>query len=199
MLHTLPHNPFATRHTRPGAVAPLDREGFPVDTARLLEAIGRHGGASIEGPHGTGKSTLLFALAAACEAAGQHAVIVRLRSLGDATAVLRAISRVTAGGWVCLDGWNALRPVAFIARWYAASRGVRLIVTSHTPSGFPFVVPTTASLPLLAAIVERLPEHGGLIEQADLDDALGRHPGNIREALLDLYDRFESRARLRRS
>jgi hypothetical protein len=32
-----------------------------------------------------------------------------------------------------------------------------------------------------------------------LNESLARHPGNIREALLDLYDRFEHRARMARS
>jgi hypothetical protein len=40
-----------------------------------------------------------------------------------------------------------------------------------------------------------LPDHGGLITGDDIDDACRRHAGNLREALYDLYDRFERRAR----
>jgi hypothetical protein len=173
--------------------------GRPRDIAAVIDEIGRHGGASIEGPHGTGKSTLLFALAAALETAGQVVAIVRLRGIRDGIATVSAIHRASRGTIVCLDGWDVLGPLAMVIRWLAAARGVTLVVTAHRPIRFPFVVRTDASLPLLAAIVERLPDNGGLIEQADLADALARHPGNIREALLDLYDRFESRARTRRS
>jgi hypothetical protein len=57
------------------------------------------------------------------------------------------------------------------------------------------VVRTSATLALLAAIVARLPDHGRSIEAADLADALGHHPSDLREALLELYDRFEERTR----
>jgi hypothetical protein len=47
----------------------------------------------------------------------------------------------------------------------------------------------------LTAIVARLPANAGLITPADLADAFARHRGNLRDALADLYDRFEHRAR----
>jgi len=48
---------------------------------------------------------------------------------------------------------------------------------------------------LFAALVERLPDHGGRIDAADVADAFARHGGNLRESLYDLYDRFECRIR----
>jgi hypothetical protein len=59
----------------------------------------------------------------------------------------------------------------------------------------PTAVATAGTLPLLTAIVARLPANAGLITPADLADAFARHRGNLRDALADLYDRFEHRAR----
>ncbi len=196
--HAIPRNPFITRHTRPGVLPPLDTDGQPVDVAGLTAMILRHGGASIEGPHGTGKSTLLAALAQSLARADRLGGIFRLQSGHDVPSALRGIHRAAVGTFVCLDGLDVFWSLGILARSLAWSRGVGLVVTSHGPAGLPYVIRTTATLPLLAAIVKRLPDHGGLIDADDLADALARHPGNIREALLDLYDRFEHRARMSR-
>ncbi len=188
-------NPFATRYTRPGAILPLDGEGQPVDIARLAEDTLRMRGLSIEGPHGTGKSTLLAAVAAAFELRGHLGANVRLRQFRDAVTAIVAVGRAAPGSVVCLDGWNVLGPLAWLVRTLAWLRGVILVVTSHWTTGLPLVVPTSVTLPLLAAIVERLPDHGGSINAADLADALRHHPTNLREALLELYDSFETRIR----
>ena len=192
----LPANPFTTRHTRPGMIPPLDSAGRPLDVASLLVEIGRQGAAGIEGPHGTGKSTLLAALAAEATAGGRLAERWRLDRHRDAWVVARALSRAPAGSLVCLDGWEAIGGLhRWLIRFLARRRGVALVVTSHRPSGLPLVIRTAGSLPLLEAIVGRLPSAGGLIDRADLAAACQAQAGNLREALLDLYDRFESRAR----
>ncbi len=192
----LPANPFTTRHTRPGMIPPLDPAGRPLDVADLLAEIRRQGAACIEGPHGTGKSTLLAALVAEAVAGGRQAAIWRLDRLRDAWAVARALLQARAGSLVCLDGWEAIAsPGRWLVRLLARRRGVALVVTSHRPSGLPLVIRTAGSLPLLEAIVGRLPSAGGLIDRADLEAACQAQAGNLREALLDLYDRFESRAR----
>ena len=85
-----------------------------------------------------------------------------------------------------------------MARMLARTRGVRLVVTSNRPTGIPLVVSTTTTVALLAAIVHLLPDHAGLIADSDLPEAFASHRGDLREALLDLYDRFELRARQQR-
>jgi hypothetical protein len=192
---TRPRNPFATRHTQPGTLPPLDADGKPLDVSRLFQAIRTHRAASIEGPHGTGKSTLLAAITRVARDEEIPIETVRLRSGGDVFAALRAMCDAAPGGIVCLDGWEMLRSFKGVARVVAWWRRVVLIVTAHGPTGFRFAIRTSATLPLLGAIVDRLPDHGGLIDAADLKDSLERHPDNLREALLDLYDRFEHRAR----
>ncbi len=190
----LPANPFTTRQTRVGRLPPLDAAGRPLDVAGLLADIGRQGAAGIEGPHGTGKSTLLAALAAA--AGGRQARVWRLDRRRDAWAVAWALLGIPAGGLVCLDGWEAIGGLGrWTIRFLARRRGVALVVTSHRPTGLPLVIRTAGSLRLLEAIVGRLPSAGGLIDRADLAAACQAQAGNLREALLDLYDRFEARAR----
>lgn len=198
MLHTLPRNPFAMRHTQPGAVMPLDDAGRPVNVAEIVAEMNTHRGASIEGPHGTGKSTLVAALVKEVMATGRHVSVLRLRRSQDAVTAIRTIFRADRGELVCLDGWEILGALRYVARPIAWWRGVGLLVTAHRPAGFSYVVRTTATLPLLRSVVHQLPDHGGLITDDDLADALERHPSNIREALCDLYDRFEHRARMAR-
>jgi hypothetical protein len=59
----------------------------------------------------------------------------------------------------------------------------------------PVVLRCSTSAGLLAAIVARLPDHGGRIADADVVAAFARHGGDLRESLYDLYDRFEQQIR----
>jgi Mrp family chromosome partitioning ATPase len=140
-------NPFATRHTRPGAVPPLDPAGAPLDIGVVLVALERHRRVAIVGPHGTGKSTLLAALADTLAADRRPAEVVKLRRLRDALLLLGAVGR------------------------------------------------GADDATLLTAIVARLPDHDALITGDDLSDAFARHGENLRDALGDLYDRYELRSR----
>lgn len=196
----LPHhiaNPFATRHVRPGEIAPLTATAARRDVSALRAEIEAAGGnAEIVGPHGTGKSTLLAALAADLATENRLAGRVQIRSSRDLVAVLRLVRRARRGATACLDGWDRLGWAARTGvRILARLVGCRLMVTSHRPAGLDVSVPTAASRPLLEAIVAELPDHGGLIQPADIADAYARHGGNLRESLADLYDRFEHRAR----
>lgn len=192
-----PVNPFATRFTRPGALPPLGPDGRPRDLRGLLAALAGAGGrGAIEGPHGTGKSTLLAALAAALPGQGQLPVSLRVRSPRDLPAVLAAVAAAAPRTTVLVDGWERLgRPGALLARLLARARRCGLVVTSHAPAGLPVLVRCGSAPGLLAAIVARLPDHGGTITTADVDEAFHCHAGNLRDALFDLYDRFERRVR----
>jgi len=189
-------NPFSTRYTRPGRLPPLDAAGRLLDIDALMTALRVTGGsAAIVGPHGTGKTTLLHALAERLEAAGCLAGVLRLRSPGDAVVLWRSIVRARHGSTLCVDSWECLGPwgriVSVLARW----RGCRLVVTSHRAPGLPILCRAEGTLPVLAALVTRVPDHGGLIGDADISEAYRRHGGNLRESLYDLYDRFQDRCR----
>lgn len=192
----LPANPFATRHTSPGRLVPRAMNGEPLDLAALLDCVRAVRSAAIEGRHGAGKTTLLRALAAALAERDTLAGLVRPRSRADAPDVLRAVRAATPGRVLCVDSWEALgRAWAAAIRWTARRRGVGLLVTSHRPTGLPTLVRCETSATLLTRLVEDLPPHHGLVTAPDVEEAFRRHRGDIREALYDLYDRFERRAR----
>ena len=188
-------NPFATRHTQPGCVPPLDAAGQPVDLASLLSRLREHGGCgAIVGPHGRGKTNLLAHLAAALAAREGGLGPLRARSLRDTLGILQSILTAAAGTVVCIDSWEQLGPLSRLAvRAAAAWRRCGLLVTSHMPTALPTLVECCTSLEILAAIVATLPDAGGCIAKADIEDTFTRHGGNLRDALADLYDRFESR------
>jgi hypothetical protein len=190
-----PSNPFATRFTRPGRLAPLDDDGRPLDLDALLDRLeALHGQGAIEGPHGSGKTNLLTALAARIAEQGNAVRLVRVRGVADALGVMHGL-RGIRGGVLCIDGWERLPWLAATAlRRWSSCRGSGLIVTAHRPAGLPLLYRTRPSAVVLAALVARLPDHGGRIGPADIADAVTRHAGDLREALYDLYDRFERRA-----
>ena len=194
-------NPFATRHTRPGRLAPLDGHGHPRDVAALLERLAALGGrAAIRGPHGSGKTTLLEHLAEGLQHRGAAVERVRLRAwrdgaaaaVADVAAAIRAILRCRAGGTVCIDSWEQLGWTGRLAvRCAAAWRRSGLLVTSHRVTELPTLIDCHTSRVLLERLVERLPGAGGM-SPSEIDDAFARHGGNLRDSLADLYDRFEA-------
>ena len=191
-------NPFSTRYTRPGSIAPLDAAGRLVDLEAMLDRLrGLGGTAAIVGPHGSGKSTLLTHLAAALERHGRKAPRIRLHSWTDATMVWMAIRQTGPGDTICIDSWECTGwLVGSLLRMVAHATGRCLLVTSHRAAGFPELARCTTSPVLLRSIVERLPNHavwcGRLISVADIREAFANHGGNLRESLYELYDRFEA-------
>ena len=196
-----PTNPFSTRHVRPGSIVPLDGLGRPVDLPLLVARFRSAGGVgAIVGPHGSGKSTLLLRLAAEIEAGGMRVTRVRVRGPGDVGRMVVAIHAAGRSGVVCIDGWERLpAPLRSLVRTLAwmADRG--LVVTMHARDSMPELVTCGTTPGLLAAIVDRLPGsadwYGDLIRAEDVRTAFDRRRGDIREALFDLYDVFERRAR----
>jgi energy-coupling factor transporter ATP-binding protein EcfA2 len=189
-------NPFATRHTRPGVLPPLDGWGSPRDIDAFVASVCHHGATAIVGPHGTGKSTLLAAVAASLSNEGRLAGVVRLRRRRESLWVILAVVRTLPGSTLCVDGWERMGwGIAWVVRRLAKFRGCGLVVTSHGATGMPAAVHTAGTLPLLAAIVGHLPTHRGLVNQADLAEAFALHRGNLRDSLNELYDRFEQRSR----
>ncbi len=193
----LPSNPFSTRFTRPGSIAPLDASGQPVDLVPLTDRLPGPGGCvAITGPHGHGKTSLLVAILAEAGVRGRRTMLVRVGASSDAWRVLTVLARTAPATVVGIDGWDRIASACLpVLRLVAWCRGASLLVTTHRLDGLPILARCETTLGLLTAIVARLPHHGGLIDATDLEDAFRRHGGNVREALYDLYDRFERRIR----
>ena len=75
--NTVEHNPFATRHVRPGAIPYCFPAG--VDARQLVERLAAAGWrGQIVGPHGSGKSTLLATLLRTIEQGGRRPLLIAL-------------------------------------------------------------------------------------------------------------------------
>jgi hypothetical protein len=188
-----PSNPFATRYTRPGALGFRFPPGGSVDL--LVERLRQHDWqGQIVGPHGSGKSSLLAALAPALAAAGRQVATIRLR---DGQRKLPA--EIDPRGWnsstlVVVDGYEQL---GRWARWrlqrWRRRRGCGMLVTAHASVGLPTLWRTEPTADLLAEIVGQLLEKPALepVELAIVEAAFARRGGDLREALFDLFDQVE--------
>lgn len=189
-----PVNPFATRFIRPGRIPPLDAAGRPLAVPVLAERARRGRFMAIVGPHGSGKSNLLASLAAHL---APCVVVVerRVRHGSDVPGVIGALTRSPRGAIVCIDGWERLGIAGRSAvRAVAAWRACVLVVTSHRSCG-PVLARCDTTPVLLERIVAVLEPPQAVIGRDDIAIAYSRHSGNLREALLDLYDLFEHRIR----
>ena len=189
-------NPFSTRHIRPGAIPYIFRDG---DSATPLVALlqANHWWGQIIGPHGTGKSTLLAELMPRLAITGRQPLLIELhdgeRSLAahrELLAQAHADTIVIIDGYEQLSCWHKWR-----LRLHCRRRGAGLLVTAHASAGLPQIAETAVDAETAQAVLARLVSHPAAEDQAALTRALAAHGGNLREALFDLYDLYESRRR----
>lgn len=193
---SLPSNPFATRFTQPGVLPPCDPEGMPIDVAALAAGVPHAGALAIVAPHGHGKTTLLLAVLRDIGRAGRPTSLHRIATWRDAWRLPAGVAVARNGGVIGVDGWDAVpKPVRSVVCLLTRLRRQTLLVTAHAPCGLPELARPHTSARLLAALVARLPSHGGRIAPDEIDAAFQRHGGNLRDALFDLYDHFERRIR----
>ena len=188
-------NPFATRHTRPGAL----KFRFPPgeDEATIVERLrSQQWSGQMIGPHGSGKSTLLTALVPALEAAGRH---VRCHALhqGERRFALPRDDwkNFTSTTQLVIDGYEQLgRLVRWSVERRCRRRSCGLLVTTHRDLGLPTVFTMNPRLELAIDLVRQLvPAGDDTICLSDIEAAWRRRGGNVREMLFDLYDLFEQR------
>jgi hypothetical protein len=195
-------NPFSTRFIRPEATTYL----FPPNESaqrcvdRLAEAGWR---GQIVGPHGSGKSTLLATIKPALAERGRT---VEMYELHDGQRCLPSAAdpgRWTSASQIIVDGYEQL---SAWSRWqlqrYCRRAQAGLLITCHARRpGFPILLQTSTDPSLLQQLADRL--------VADLPAQLRPSPahvrrafadqqGNLREALLQLYDVWETSCRARR-
>lgn len=188
-------NPFSTRFVRPGAIPFHFREGESAE--QLVENLRRnHWLGEIIGPHGTGKSTLLETLKPLIENAGRF--IVHLKLTAEAPSL--KTSELFGGVWnaktlILIDGYEQLRlPACCILAARRRLTGAGMLITAHRPMGFPPLYQTGASEPIFNDLVELLVrETNSTITRTEAAQALQAANGNVRDALFQLYDLYESR------
>lgn len=125
-------NPFSSHFVRPGSIPYRFSGGLDVGTVgtRLLEWSSRHFAASIIGPHGTGKSTLLHSLASYLADAGYDLIWFRLSQTDCRAACRQHILRSVAEMWdediprpsrrcIIVDGYEQLD---WLTRFWIAAR-----------------------------------------------------------------------------
>jgi energy-coupling factor transporter ATP-binding protein EcfA2 len=163
----------------------LRGESWEAALARLAALDYR---ASVVGPRGHGKTTLLDALARRLRARGHDVVRGRVESADWSPRAARGRTFLL-DGTETLGRWRWRRLLA----WLATARG--LVVSRHVPGGLPLWIRCETDPALLAGIFAEL-VHGDPARALDaselraLDALWQRHAGNLRSCLLDLYERF---------
>jgi energy-coupling factor transporter ATP-binding protein EcfA2 len=192
------HNPFATRSIRPGAIAYWFADGAtPALLVERFLASGCRG--ELIGPHGSGKSTLLAALALAFVSAGKSPHVIALHN--SQRRIRRGQfprRRLGTEDVLLVDGYEQL---GWLGRWLLGRRCARsrcgLLVTAHSPAGFPLLYRTDVALAIAGWVIAELardtPEMA--LEPAEAMRRVEARQGNLREVLFDLYDEYEARRR----
>lgn len=188
-------NPFATRFTRPGAIAFLFP---PAESAQgLVDRLREQGWqGEIVGPHGAGKSTLLATLIDPLTAAGRNVVHATLHQ-GE-TALPQSLDdwkHWTPATQVIVDGYEQLT-------WWSRSKLARrvrdrqagLLVTSHAPTGLPLLIRVEPRLDAAQEVVRRLLPDESVVKSSDIEQHFRACEGNIREMLFQLYDVYQARS-----
>lgn len=180
--------------------------GEPVDLGPLVErfeALGRR--AAVVGPEGSGKTTLLDALSPRLAARGLEVRRLRAAADGRAGRELRgagALDDVGPATLLVVDSLDRLPPAT---RWrvHRASRNAGgLLVTVHHPLRalhLRTLLRCSTTPTLLAKLVERLVadserrSEDGSPPLPSAEELHARHGGNVRTALLELYDLYAGR------
>ena len=165
------------------------------DLLRRWDSLGRRG--VLVGPKGHGKTTLLEELERRLESDGFEIRRLRLRvdsPTPDAETRRRLGTALHDGAVISIDGLELLR----LWTWRRLRRAWRpaggLLATAHRPGRLPTLHEHRTTPALLRSLVrELLAEDKDLhTVEGGLDELFGRHGGNVRECLRELYDRFAS-------
>ncbi len=189
-------NPFATRFTRPGYrfVEPDDVSAVESLTVRFLRN-GKRG--QIVGPHGCGKTSLVYAMTRSLQAAFRATHFLVIRRQGWFGFRTEKIAGLPGSGdndlWV-VDGVENLSP---IQRWCLVGscrfRKCGLLLTTHQALlGVPVLEKLIPTFSHFEEIVEQLTRPRDVtIQPGSVREAYELHGGDYREGLMFLYDVFQ--------
>lgn len=164
-------------------------------TARLRQLDGR---ASVIGPHGSGKTTFMEALARRLTEAGESVHSMRLTCPPRRpfhACHLKQIERASADGcWILIDGAERIGPLM----WRRVSRVTRpaggLVITMHRNGRLPPLLRTHTTPGMLRNCFELL-SAGHVLPSTDpeVEELWRSHRGNLRAAMWTAYDRLACR------
>jgi hypothetical protein len=102
---------------------------------------------------------------------------------------------------IAVDGYEQLSCLSrWRLAWLCRRRRLGLLVTAHQPVGLPMLYRTQPGPELFDGLIERLlgDEFAPAWREAAAQ-AFAKRQGNVREALFDLYDVYETQRRSRRA
>lgn len=187
-----PRNPFAASELEPSATPYV----FPHGRSRAnYEAqLEEHGwNAELIGPHGVGKSTLLYTLGAFARASGRHVVYFRCSDVHPRLPLAWQLQFFNRVDLICLDGAEriSLRQFDRLQR-LCRIRNTGLLCTVHAPIRDVLQIPVTSSGQQFSELLRTCAAPAEFWREApDPNDLLTSHNGCARTALLELYDRYE--------
>ena len=198
-----PGNPFASRCIRPDQVDFIFEPAHSFD--RLLAALQRYQWrGQVIGPHGNGKTTLLWKLARHCRQTFDALSFVQLqhgqRYLRQAKRLLESSERDAADSVndhrgvrsiLIIDGFEQLN---FLSRtWlktWARVRRTGLVVSGHSDLGLSTVYHAQTTPEQLTTLFKQL-YPGQTWSDSQSESLLSEFGNNAREVLFQLYDQFE--------
>lgn len=185
-------NPFSTCWVHPEAQKYLETGVSIQRIVQRLQKLKWRG--AIVGPHGVGKTTLLHTLLPKIEFVGKRCVLVEIRN-GKSSQAMAAVRELTLDSEtvLCIDGYEQLRWWQRVTvEWYCSRIETGLIVTSHRSTRLTTALRLRPSMELALALVHRLSiESDSPISDQDVRRAFNTCNGNLRDMLMDLYDRYE--------
>ena len=152
--------------------------------------------ASIEGPEGSGKTTLMEDMEPGLRAFGFEIQKLTLnRTVGPTSpkAVSPFLSRLTAGDMVLLDGAEQMSRLSWLNFRRASKRAGGLLITSHRAGLLPALYRCAPSTDTMDWILHELLGAGAQAVRPAARTLYHEHNGNLREVLRSLYDMYAYR------
>lgn len=179
-------NPFAVHRLDQLTYRAEDYNGL--ELMDLWEKLGRRG--LLVGQKGRGKTTLLEQLRKTLEV--HHEILPISLKEGDNTlsvVIRRQLDQVSSQTVIVVDGLEQLNSWS----WWKLRRRIPfaggILATAHRAGRLPTLRNCETSTVLLQQLVNELAPRLGL-SFGKLEQLYRRHQGNVRTALLELYDRF---------